>query len=363
MELVPQLPQSVKVISKLMKKFNLIAGIDISMDTLDVQWCRTEISEPATTQQFANEAKGIQALFTELLKMEPDPQNILICCEHTGVYMDKLATAVQSIQCVFWPVHPMVIKNYQVNLQRIKSDKVDAGKILEFAVNHQHKAIHFHHKDWQGSQIKDLFRLRRQLVKIHTQVKNFKHAHKQQVYNSPVTTLIYAQMSDLINQYISQCEKEIKKLIKQSPRVYNLYKILVSIPGIGPVIAVHLLAITDCFEKVNNYKAFACFIGIAPFEHSSGTSVRRRTKVSKIAYRSIKADIHQGARSIIRQGLLFYEYYHKMKALNKHHNWIMNSISNKIAKIAFDLVRKQQLFDKSLYVANKISLKNNLPMS
>ncbi len=346
-----------------MKKFNLIAGIDISMDTLDVQWRRTDGSAPANPQKFANSAKGIRELFSILIDVEPNPLNILICCEYTGVYMDKLAASVQSFEGVFWPVHPVVIKNYKLDLNRLKSDKVDAGRILEFAFNHQHKAVHFKHKDWHGSQINDLFKLKKQFTKMLTQVKNFQHSHKHKVHTSPVATMIYGQMSDLLKQYINKCDEELKSLIKQSPNAYNLYKILLSIPGIGPVTAVHLLAISDCFQKIDNYKAFACFIGIAPFEYSSGSSVRKKTKVSKIAYKSIKADIHQGAMSVIRRGLLYHDYYNKMKALNKHHNWIMNSISNKIAKLAFDLVKKEQLFDMDLYITNKKSFKNNLQMS
>lgn len=345
-----------------MKKFNLIVGIDFSKDTLDIQWRRTDSPAP-THHAFANSAKGIQELFDLLISLEPTTTGILICGEYTGTYMDKFSVAVQSLECTFWPVHPMVIKSYRLDLQRIKNDKVDAGKILEFAFNHQHKAIHFTHKDWHTSQLKDLFRLKKQLTRVQTQFKNFKHAQSQQAFCNIMASSVYDQMISLCKQYIDKCEKEIKALVKQLPQVYNMYKILLSIPGIGPGTAVHLLAVSESFQKIKSYKAFACFIGIAPFEYASGSSIRKRPKVSKKAYKSIKADIHQGAMSVIRKGLLFYEYYHKMKALNKPHLWIMNSISNKIAKLAFDLIEKNQLFNKDLYLTNKVSLKNNLHMS
>jgi transposase len=346
-----------------MKKFTLIAGIDISKDTLDVQWRSTDGSAPAPVQKLANSAKGIHSLFNQLIEIEQDPQKILICCEHTGVYMDKLWVCMQSFQCVFWPVHPMIIRNYLVDMSRIKSDKADAGKILEFAFNHQYRAVHFNHKSWHVSQLRDLFRAKKQLIRMHVQIVNFKHAHKQQVYGSSIVSAVYEQIADILVQYIRQCEKEIKVMIKQSPTMYGIYQTLVSIPGIGPVTAVHLIAVCDCFEKIDNYKSFACFIGIAPFEHSSGTTVRKRTRTSKKAYNPLKADMYMGATSIIRPGQLFHEYYNYMISLNKHHNWIINAIINKIAKIAFHLIAKHQIFNKNTYIANKNSWKNNLDMS
>ena len=359
MDIVAQLPQFE---INLMQSYNLIVGIDISKDSFDAQWSVVSDYTP-THKTFKNTAAGIFELFECLRNIESDSSRILVCCEFTGVYMDKLSVAVQSLACTFWPVHPTIIKNYNIEMVRTKSDKVDSGRIFEFAFNHRHKAVHFTHKDWVTSQLKDLFRLRKQLTRTRTQFMNFRHALKHQAFSNISVSSYYIQMIGLINTYIANCDKEIMCFIKRSPELHKAYKILVSIPGIGNVIAVHLIAISECFEKIADYKALACFIGIAPFEYSSGSSIKRRPRVSKKAYKPLKADIHQGSISIIRKGQLFHDYYNKMKNLNKPHNWIINSISNMLAKIAFDLIKKNELFDKAIYLANKTKLKNNLQMS
>lgn len=346
-----------------MKTFKLIAGIDISKDWLDVQIADQHGANSAEHLKVDNNAQGISKLILKLLSYGHNPPEILVCCENTGVYMDKLLMSFQSVGCTFWPVHPMVISSYKLNLTRVKNDKVDAKKILSFAMNHQQQAVHCEHKGWLFSQIRDLFRLRKQLTKMITQTKNQLHAARQQAYLSPAALLVYGQMIDLLQANKAIVDRELKNKIKQTPELWQKYQIMLSIPGIGPVIAAHIIAITLGFEKINNAKSFACFIGTAPFEYTSGTSIRKRPRVSKMAYKQIKADIHQGAMSVIRPGLAFHEYYKSMIAANKHHNWIINNISNKIIKLVFDLVSKNQLYDANLYSTNKEKFKNNLQMS
>jgi transposase len=323
------------------RKFKLIFGIDISKLTLDVTY---SLEGSFRYFQITNDAKGISQLVKTIKELGIEEQQVLVCCENTGSYMDKLALVMKGLDATFWVVHPIIMKGYRLDLQRTRNDKVDSMKIAEFALAHQHKATSFHHPNQK-------------------QTLNFIASENDKAIPGILNSVIHDQLKHFITDLIKDVEKSIQLLIKSDKTISGYYNILVSIPGVGPIIAQHILAATDGFKKITDYKSFACYVGIAPFVRSSGTSVRYRPRTSKKANQELKAEMHQGALSVIKHGQIFHHYYKTMIHKGKHHLWIMNSIMNMIAKCIFKLVAKMIPFNKEIYANNKKSWQNNLVMS
>jgi transposase len=341
-------------------KFKLIFGIDISKLTLDVTYF---FDGSSYYFQVPNNAKGISQLVDAIKELGIDEHDVLVCCENTGSYTEKLAMVMKSLDTTFWVVHPIIMKGYRLDLQRVKNDKVDSMKIAEFALAHQHKATNYHHADQKTKELKELYLLRKQLIGIRQRTLNFIASENDKAIPGILNTVIYDQLKLFLNDLIKDVEKSILLLIKSEKTISGYYKILLSIPGVGPVIAQHILAVTDGFRKIIDYKSFACYVGIAPFARSSGTSIKFRPRTSKKANQELKAEMHQGALSVIREGQIFYNYYKLMIDKGKHHLWIMNSIMNMIAKCIFNLVNKMTVFNKEIFVNNKKSWQNNLVLS
>ncbi|MBK7103622.1 MAG: IS110 family transposase [Flavobacteriales bacterium] len=59
-------------------------------------------------------------------------------------------------------------------------------------------------------------------------------------------------------------------------------------------LAAYLVACTDGFARFNTPR-LSCHAGVAPFERSSGSSVRGRTQVSHQADKSLKTLLHMSA--------------------------------------------------------------------
>lgn len=344
-----------------MKKFKLFVGIDISKKTLDVMVGKDEPS--STHHQCSNDAKGIGQLLAIIAHYKLKQNQVLICCEHTGAYLDKLAYALRGTEHLLWVVHPLMLKNYATDLNRFKTDKADAKKIMLYAFYHQDRSRAYQYLDDKTAMLKELFTLRRQLVETRTQYLNRKEAVNQKARVHGLTEVVHQHMQSYLNDIIKHVEQEIKSMIASDEKLNNIYQILQSIPGIGPVIAQHILFITDSFKKINNWRTFACYIGTAPFPHTSGTSVKTRTRVSRKSYKPLKADLNQGIVSIIRPGQLFHSYYKSLIQQNLHHLYILNKLKNIIIKVAFDLVKKNQVFNEELFLANKKSMQINLAMS
>ena len=73
-----------------------------------------------------------------------------------------------------------------------------------------------------------------------------------------------------------------------------MYQIITSVNGIGFVTASYILVTTNEFININNPKKYACYSGVVPFEHSSGSSVRGKTRVSQMANKT-----HQNITSYV----------------------------------------------------------------
>lgn len=341
-------------------KFKLIFGIDISKLTLDVTYF---LDNKQQYVRLSNDAKGISKLVQMIGEPGVSEPEVLICCENTGSYMDKLAFVMKGLAVTFWVIHPVIMKGYRLDLQRAKNDKVDSAKIAAFALAHQHKAVSYHHPDQKTREMKELHLLRRQLVGLRQKTLNFIASEKDKAVPGIMNTLIYEQVISFLSDLVKEVEKSMALLIKSEKAISRPYRILLSIPGIGNVTAQHMLVVTDGFRKITDYKSFACYAGIAPFAHSSGTSVRYRPSTSKKADQQLKATMHQGAISVIRKGQLYHSYYQRMTQRGKHHLWIMNSIMNMIAKCAFNQIRKMNEFDKEIFIKNKKSWHEDLVLS
>lgn len=343
------------------KKYLFFVGIDVSAKTFDVVMGFNE--KEKSIFQFSNDAKGITALITTINRLHSNEDEVLICCEHTGVYMDKLAYALQSTHIDLWAVHPLLLSNYSIDLNRFKSDKADAKKIFLYAISNHDRAVIYQRLNPDIQNLKGLFLLRKQFIKDKTAWQCRLHAASQRAISYELEINMLRQMITSLESFIKQLDSAITQLIRKSPQIKELYCILISIPGIGRVIAQHMLMLTDCFTKFTAWKPFGCFIGTVAYGKQSGTSLKKKARTSKQAHRKIKADLNQGVLSICSKNPLFKLIYQCMGQKNIPHLQILNNIKNVLIKLAFSLVNKRTKYDEQLFFKNKKSWQNLLGLS
>jgi transposase len=336
-----------------MKKFTLIIGIDISKASLHVSYQHQQ--GKAVSLQLDNQAPAIAAFLEQMLGLEPDPAKVLLCCEHTGTYGSRLALAAKAAGVTLWMVHPLVMRHASADLSRYKTDKADAAKIRSFAHTHLAKATNFHHPSAAAHQLRLLQQARKQLVGLRQQLLNMITDNKDKAQPLSLVGVVFQEVKAYLTQAIRQIEQEVGRLIASDASLRRMHTVLLSIPGIGPVTSIHLLAVTDRFTRFPGPKALACFVGTAPFPNQSGSSKNPKARVSKKAYQPLKVELHQGALSVSRKGLFFHDFYQHLAEQKHHHLDIINRIINQMINLAFTLIRKDQLFDKKTYLSNKKS--------
>ncbi len=88
---------------------------------------------------------------------------------------------------------------------------------------------------------------------------------------------------------------EVRRLVASDPALSKNYALLRSISGIGEVSAVVLLAELPNIADFSP-KALAAFAGLSPSEHSSGSSVRRPGKISRVSSRRLRGLLYMCAQ-------------------------------------------------------------------
>jgi len=145
---------------------------------------------------------------------------------------------------------------------------------------------------------------------------------------------------------IEAIEKRIQEFIKEDDQLQQQYRIITSVPGIGKITALNVIVSTGEFSRINDPKKFACFTGVAPFEHTSGTSVRGRTRVSKMANMTLKRLLHLAAMSAIQYCDELKAFYKRKVEAGKNKMSVINAVRNKLISRIFSCIKKNRLYQK-----------------
>jgi transposase len=150
-----------------------------------------------------------------------------------------------------------------------------------------------------------------------------------------------------LSKNIKELDLAIKETISCDVTLKIQSKRIESIPGIGPQISANILVTTQAMTLFKNSRQYACYAGVAPFEHTSGSSFRSRTKVHFLANRKIKSLLHMAALNAITYDREIKSYYERKKAEGKNAMSIINAVRFKLIDRIFAVIRREQLYDKN----------------
>lgn len=121
---------------------------------------------------------------------------------------------------------------------------------------------------------------------------------------------VQLRMVSKLNEEIEEIEKQLFAIIQEDENMLKNYKLLLSVRGIGKVLGFYMIAYTANFQQFSNARAFACYVGIAPFENSSGKTFKP-SRVNSIANKQIKALLNMASMSVIQHRGELQQYYEK----------------------------------------------------
>jgi transposase len=327
------------------KSVEYVVGIDISKQTFDV-CLGASVSNPKIAKaRFDNNLSGYESFVSWLLEQSAELSNVLFCLENTGMYHRQLVGYLISKDAYVWVAAAVDIK-WSMGLQRGKSDQIDSQRIMRYAYRHQDKAQAAKMSNRSLDQLADLMALRERLI---TCIKRLKVPIKECKASGLLEQAILLEQAcraslATLKADLKELEKQIKKVIKQDQQLTKLYQYITSVHSVGLVAACYFLVYTKGFTRFENAKQFASYSGVAPFEFSSGTSVRGRTKVHPMANKQMKKILHMCAVSSLQHNPEMKAYFDRKVQQGKHKMLVLNAIRNKLIQRVFACVKNERFY-------------------
>jgi transposase len=308
-----------------------VIGIDVSKASLDLALMSNN-GELLRTDKVTNDLKSLVALTKQWTKeFGLIKQECLVCLEPTGHYSYLVLHALVQMELPTWLAHPRDIQQ-SIGNTRGKTDRIDAIRIADYARRFHDKARLVSAGQLRTSKLKQLLTKRDKLVQHKTM-----HQTQMRDLNKHVDLELRTAFNRIDKAQVTALDKAIKKIetliaiaIEAEPELQRRYELLLSVDGVGPVLAAHLLAITDGFIRFQTPRELACHAGVAPFPHTSGSSVRGKTHVSNQAHRNLKRLLHISAVGLISRKGELQDYWLRKVAEGKHKMSIFNAVRNKL---------------------------------
>ncbi len=323
-----------------MKNFKLVIGIDISKNKLDLCIIKNANDKQHEFLQVSNCKKGIENIFKALKKYKEPDSELLFCFENTGVYGMHLCFTLQSKQVNYSMVPAVEIRRAK-GLTRGKSDKSDSKDIALYAITHEHKLNFTQLPEPDLMKLKLMLTEREKLVKT---ISVFDHTKENKEFMSKdVSKRVLShnqQTIALLKKQLIKLEKLIQEVIKGNEKIKKQYDLVQTVPGVGPQTAINLIVSTRCFTAFDNWRKLACYAGVAPFEYSSGTSIKGKTKVNHMANKKLKSLLNMAALSAKKYDKQLRDYYERKTKEGKNGMLVMNALRCKIISRVFATIKR-----------------------
>lgn len=328
-----------------MKLYNV--GVDISKETVDFV-----NHELRTFLKADNNISGFNDLLKWFSESSIAHSDVMIVMEHTGLYSYQLEQFLHQNGIDFTKVSALAIKR-SLGLVRGKSDKIDARRIARYAFE---KRDCLSPDQPVSENLKSLQRLhatRERLVKTRasymTAVNEVQRACK--LKETDIVIAAQRKIIKSLDQQIEKLEDKIQEIVQTDQDVKKNYRLLQSVKGVGPVVALASIIKTANFTRFVNPRKFACYCGSAPFEYTSGSSIRKKTKISPLRDKKMKTLLDLAAKSAIQHDKEIHEYYIKRITAGKSKKSTRNIVRNKIIFRMFAVIKRQTLYRETYITA------------
>ena len=326
---------------------NWFIGIDVSKKTLDASiFVAGEVVNKFPHVQMRNDRQGFKDLLRWAKEQGVKTKDTLFGLEFTGYYSDALEQFLTKKQICYTMLPTTVVKHYQRG-PHDKNDKIDSAKIADYLFRFNGtECIKLRVLPSKAMQeLKALKSERKFYVQQRVACEN-----RQNVAKSKQEQKHLQKAIDLFNEQIEQIEQQMAEVVTSDEEIYLTYTRLLTIPGIGPVNAINTIANTQNFTAFETARQYAKYVGVAPSEHSSGTSVRWRGRPSPHADLQAKADLSMAAMRAVEFSCDMSIYYERKLGNRPNDKDVkrkaLNAVKFQLIKMMFAVVRQDRVFEQ-----------------
>lgn len=328
-----------------MSNFTKICGIDVSKSDLDICLLNNISSKVELERTITNEMSSIYEHFST-----SEYDDTLFVLEHTGNYSSKLMYQLSELNRPLSVLNPLQSKYFMSALgQTNKNDKQAAHTLSLAGRSMPLKLYKAPTKEMQER--KQILTTLRALEKQKRSISNQIHAIEQ-------LPIIASQGMNALKTVLETIEEQIvplKERLYDSAKDENFNKkkkFAMSVVGIGAKTAEAILLVTNGLEDFSSASKLAKFIGVTPYSHQSGSSVRQKGRITKFGNSELRSLLYMCTVSAIKHNNVCKELYQRMRTNGKSHKVAAVAVMHKLIKQVFACVKNEIAFDNNYHLKN-----------
>jgi transposase len=306
----------------------IVCGIDVSKDTLDLHYNLPSGKE--VSLRVRNNEKGHH----KILEVCGERTYVM---EASGPYYLKLACTLKEAGCDVRVENPTRIRRFiQMGLERNKNDKKDARWLYKYAQEREASV-------WQLPS-EEALRCSAITASIDLLTRN-KTAITNQLHSLRQLPGDHRELARTLAKTAATLAKEIKALEQKLLTTLKEWKgeqlaAISSIPGLGKRATALLITMTNGFRKIQNHRQLIALAGLAPREHTSGSSIKGKKGICKMGSGHLRNVLYMCSLSAIRHNKACKELYQRLKTAGKKSKVALIAVCNKLLKQAFAIATK-----------------------
>jgi transposase len=312
-----------------------ILGIDVSKESLDVVLV---VSDSRAYHNFANSEVGFSRLAHWLVSQRAG--QVHACLEATGQYGEGVAEYLYHLGHAVSVVNPARIKRYgDSKLHRNKTDKADAALIAEFCCK-EHPVL------WTPlpPYLKQLRSLVRRLADLQTNYQQERNRLQSGIQDPWVIADLEGHLQE-IQQRMRGAKEAIAQVIEATPELKQKYDLLLTISGIGAVTAARLLAEIGDISDFENAPQLAAYAGLNPKGFRSGSSVFKKTRISKAGRAFLRYTLYMPAIVARTHNPIIRTFCDRLARKNLPKMAIIAAAMRKLLHLVFGVLKHNKPFD------------------
>ena len=239
--------------------YKLYFGVDVSKHWLDIAYYDGEdVDWQHGHIRVDNDEKGFKELGKWLTRLGVGKGTAIFCMEYTGLYCQEFRQWLERQGIVYGMVVPRKMHRFEPDLgageralDRVKTDEMDSFRIAIYCKEHAMKIRRKPSRLPSPAyfKLKRLMAERRQYVKQSMLYKQ--QLHDIGIYDSDSSRCRKQSELDNLTEKVRQTMAEMQTVISEDERIRRNYDLLLSIKGIGPVVAVDTIVLTENFTAID----------------------------------------------------------------------------------------------------------------
>jgi transposase len=298
-------------------------GIDVSKRLL-------EVAAHSSDYRFRcpNQETAFAGLIAELILLKPKR----IVLEATGGLEIPVAAALYAVGLPVVVVNPRQVRDFaKATGQLAKTDKLDAAVLAHFAAAIQPPLRPL--KNAAELELDALVTRRRQLVEMLA-------AEKTRLSTTATTSMRQEVQThiDWLKERLADIDQQLRAEIQESPIWRVKDDLLQTVPGIGPVTALCLVANLPELGQLNRQQV-AKLVGVAPLNRDSGSL--RGTRHIYGGRGSVRTVLYMATVTAVRCNPVIKEFYQQLRARHKPFKVAIVACMRKLLSIVNVMIKTQ----------------------